>query len=84
MRILLRNGRVLQGSPTDIVAAMRAKANAVHLSIDDYVARVARDFLVFEGVDLGSAVHEGNDRPRRLLHGMLQHGFAIEERLNVS
>lgn len=51
MKIMMRDGRVFQGTPKQIVQAMQDIAMpAQHLSLTEYMAWVADNALRFEGV----------------------------------
>jgi len=76
-RIEMRDGRVFEGTPLEIVRDMKFIAFGVdHLDIDGYISWVAANARKFERVDLVTEGSTTKERARRLVEEMLRTGLA--------
>ncbi len=79
MKIMMRDGRVFQGTPKQIVQAMQDIAMPVqHLSLSEYMAWVADNALRFEGVQLRHDGGTDEERASALVDSMLEAELAVE------
>lgn len=79
MKIMMRDGRVFQGTPKQIVQAMQDIAMpAQHLSLSEYMAWVADNALRFEGVELRHDGETDEERAKTLVDSMLEAELAVE------
>lgn len=77
MKILMRDGRVFQGTPLQIVQAMQAIAFGVEqLSLDRYVDWVIDNAQRFEGVELKVPAGTPDERAAALVDEMVAKGLA--------
>ncbi|MCU0655290.1 MAG: hypothetical protein MUF64_08375 [Polyangiaceae bacterium] len=73
----MRDGRVFEGTPVEIVRDMKFIAFGVdHLDLDGYITWVAANAQRFEGVDLATEGPTTEERARRLVKAMLRVGLA--------
>lgn len=73
MKIELRDGRVFEGTPIEIVRAMQGLAFGVeHLTLGQYVAWVASNARTFENVDLRLADGSEEEQATSLVDEMLR------------
>jgi len=76
-RIMMRDGRVFEGTPVEIVRDMKFIAFGVdHLDLDGYITWVADNARKFENVKLSTEGATTEERARRLVEGMLRTGLA--------
>jgi|GEM_PF-587675 len=76
-RIVMRDGRVFEGTPVEIVRDMKFIAFGVdHLDLDGYISWVAANAQKFEGVVLETEGPTTEERARRLVKAMLRVGLA--------
>lgn len=76
-RIVMRDGRVFEGTPVEIVRDMKFLAFGVdHLDLDGYITWVAANARKFEGVFLETEGPTTEERARRLVEAMLHMGLA--------
>jgi len=77
MKILMRDGRVFQGTPLQIVQAMQAIAFGVEqLSLDRYIDWVVDNAQRFEGVELKVPAGAPEERTGALVEEMVAKGLA--------
>lgn len=77
MKILMRDGRVFQGTPLQIVQAMQAIAFGVEqLSLDRYIDWVVDNAQRFEGVELKVPEGTPDERAAALVDEMVAKGLA--------
>lgn len=77
MKILMRDGRVFQGTPLQIVQAMQAIAFGVdQLSLDRYIEWVVDNARRFEEVDLKVPEGSVEERATALVEEMVEKGLA--------
>jgi hypothetical protein len=75
---MMRDGRVFQGTPKQIVQAMQDIAMpAQHLSLTEYMAWVADNALRFEGVELRHDGETDEERAKSLVASMLEAELAV-------
>jgi hypothetical protein len=73
----MRDGRVFEGTPLEIVRDMKFIAFGVdHLDLDGYITWVADNAQKFEGVVLETEGPVIEERARRLVEAMLRTGLA--------
>ena len=78
MKIVMRDGRGFEGTPVQIVEAMKSIAFGVEsLSLAEYVGWVAQDALSYEGVELVVGGDSDADRCDSLVFGMIARGLAV-------
>jgi hypothetical protein len=76
MKITTRDGRVFQGTPIQIVQAMKDIAFGVEdVSLDGYIDWVVENAWRFEGVELESGGSTVEERARTLVEGMVGWGL---------
>jgi len=76
-RIVMRDGRVFEGTPLEIVRDMKFIAFGVdHLDLDGYISWVAENARKFEGAELSTEGATTKERARRLVEAMLRTGLA--------
>lgn len=81
-RIVMRDDRVFEGTPVEIVRDMKFLAFGVdHLDLDGYITWVAANARKFEGVELATEGPTTEERARRLVEEMLRTGLAGPARL---
>jgi hypothetical protein len=79
MKIITRDGRVFQGTPLQIVQAMKDTAFGVEdLSLDAYIDWVVDNARRFEGVQLESEGADVEARAKRLVDDMVAGGLVIK------
>jgi hypothetical protein len=79
VKIMMRDGRVFQGTARQIVQAMQDIAMpAQHLSLAEYMAWVAENALRFEGVELRHDGETDEERAKSLVASMLEAELAVE------
>ena len=72
MKIITRDGRVFQGTPLQIVQAMKAIAFGVEgMTIDEYIDWVVGNTRRFEGVELKLSGGTTDERARSLVELMI-------------
>jgi hypothetical protein len=77
MKITMRDGRVLHGTPVEIVKAMQALAFGVEqMTLDQYIDWVVQNARRFEGVELLVAGDTAEERAEALVEGMVRVGLA--------
>ena len=73
MKIEMRDGRVFEGTPIEIVQAMQGLAFGVeHLTLGHYITWVASNAHKFEGVDLHIPDGSEEQRATSLVDEMLR------------
>lgn len=76
-RIVMRDGRVFEGTPLEIVRDMKFIAFGVdHLDLDSYITWVAANARKFEGVVLETEGLTTEKRAHGLVGAMLRAGLA--------
>ena len=76
MHIEMRDDRRFQGTPVQIVQAMKNIAFGVeHLSLSEYIDWVAAQALKFEGVTLDVAGASAEEKARALVEAMIATGL---------
>ena len=79
MKIEMRDGRRFEGTPLQIVQAMKAIAFGVdRLPLADYIDWVAAQALKFEGVELKVAGDDEAAKAGALVDAMLDAGLAVK------
>lgn len=79
MKIMMRDGRVFQGTPKQIVQAMQDIAMpAQHLSLSEYMEWVAANALKWEAVELRHDGETDEERAKSLVDSMLEAELAVE------
>ncbi len=77
MKILMRDGRVFQGTPVQIVQAMQAIAFGVdQMTLDRYIDWVIDNARRFEEVDLKVPEGTAKERAAALVEEMVAKGLA--------
>lgn len=78
MVIVMRDGRVFQGTPEQIVRAMQDIAfGADGMSLDEYIDWVIENACRFEGVELKADGATPELRASSLIDGMVNRGLAL-------
>ena len=79
MKIEMRDGRRFQGTPIQIVQAMKSIAFGVErLPLSEYIDWVATQALKFEGVELKVAGDDEAAKADALVKSMLAAGLAVK------
>ena len=79
MKIVMRDGRVFQGTALQIVKAMQDIAFAVEqMTLDQYIDWVADNARRFEEVKLTVAGETTEERAKALVGEMLRAGLAVQ------
>jgi hypothetical protein len=77
MKIVMRDGRVFQGTPLQIVKAMQDIAFGVgDFTVPAYIAWVVDNARRFEGVELAVRGEADDERAASLVEAMLSTGLA--------
>ncbi len=77
MKIVMRDGRVFQGTPLQIVRGMQDIAFGVDdFTPSQYMEWVVANALKFEEVELNVTGESDEDKARSLVDEMLKHGLA--------
>jgi hypothetical protein len=77
MKIVMRDGRVFQGTAVQIVQAMQSIAFGVEtFTLDQYIDWVIDNARRFEGVELGAQGQTEDARAGALVTAMLDRGLA--------
>jgi hypothetical protein len=77
MKIVMRDGRVFQGTALQIVKAMQDIAFGVEqMTLDQYIDWVVQNAQRFEEVELKVAGETTEDRAKALIEEMLAKGLA--------
>jgi len=80
MKLTMRDGRVFEGTPVEIIRAMQALAFGVEgLSVDAYIDWVIENARRFEGVELVAAGGSAEERAASLVEEMAEKGLASRE-----
>lgn len=80
MKLTMRDGRVFEGTPAEMVRAMQALAFGVEkLSIDAYIDWVVTNVRRFEGVELVVDGKSAEERAASLVEEMVENGLASRE-----
>ena len=78
MRIVMRDGRVFEGTALEIVEAMQDIAFGVEeMTLDEYIDWVVQNAQRFEEVELKVAGETTEERAKDLVTGMLWAGLAV-------
>ena len=73
MKIEMRDGRVLEGTPLEIVRDMQGLAFGVeHLTLTEYIAWVASNARTFESVEMQIIGDSGEEQATSLVEEMLR------------
>ena len=79
MKIEMRDGRRFEGTPVQIVQAMRSIAFGVEqMNLSEYIDWVAAQALKFEGVELRVAGDDEAAKAAALVGAMLDAGLAVK------
>jgi hypothetical protein len=77
MKIVMRDGRVFQGTALQIVKAMQDIAFGVEqMTLDQYIDWVVENARRFEAVDLNPAGETTEERAKALVDEMIAKGLA--------
>jgi hypothetical protein len=77
MKLVMRDGRVFQGTALQIVKAMQDIAFGVEsMAIDQYIDWVVDNVRRFEGVELRVGDGSSDERAKALVDGMIAAGLA--------
>ena len=77
MQIVMRDGRVFQGTATQIVKAMQAIAFGVEqMTLDQYIDWVVDNARRFEAVELATGGETTEARAKALVEAMVANGLA--------
>ncbi len=77
MKIRVQDGRVFEGTPTQIVQSMKSIAlGAPRMTLREYVDWVAARGAMMEGMPLATAGANDDERCARLVARMLELGLA--------
>ena len=78
MKIGMRDGREFEGTPVEIVRAMKGLAwDAEKLSLSEYIDWVAANAKKFEDVQLDVAGESEEKKAEALVQAMLDQGLAV-------
>ena len=79
VKIEMRDGRRFEGTPVQIVQAMKSIAFGVdRLGLSEYIDWVAAQALKFEGVELDVTGKDEETKSDALVHAMLDAGLAVK------
>ena len=79
MKIVMRDGRVFQGTALQIVKAMQDIAFGVEqMTLDQYIDWVVQNAQRFEEVELGATGATTEERAKALVHEMVRAGLATD------
>jgi hypothetical protein len=77
-KIIMRDGRAIEGTPLEIVRAMKDLAFGVeHLSLGQYIDSCVADAMKFEGVAMKVPLGTDEERATALVDEMLRTGLTL-------
>lgn len=83
MRIMIRDGRVFEGTPLEIVRRMQKSAVLAPIAVAEYIDWVAANTFTSKGIALSLSGGSDAQRAASLLREMLAHGLAVEESVDA-
>lgn len=79
MRIMIRSGRILEGTPLDIVRRMQRDTVLTPMRLSEYIDWSVANTFTFEGLVLTVSGVGDARRAASLLNELLARGLAVED-----